>query len=193
MFRRASCALLLALAPVLAAQSPPNVAAPRGGTELRLRGPIKITAERAELEKREMALYRGNVRLTSPELTLTGERLELRQPAKGQFEAKVDGRPARLTHKGEGDIPAVSASAAQIHYDTRSAMVDLSGGAQLERGADVLTSDRIRYDLAQRRISASGIGPGQVQIVIQPPNGDAGKSPPPPKPDAAPATPGAPP
>ena len=72
---------------------------------MRLTGPIKITAERAELERREYALYRGRVKLVSQDLVLTGDRLELRQPAKGQFEARLTGTPARAQVPAPIDAP----------------------------------------------------------------------------------------
>jgi lipopolysaccharide export system protein LptA len=162
MSRRASALVLIcaAVTPLGAAKPAPDV---------RLTGPIKITAERAELERREYAVYRGRVKLVSQDLVLTGDRLELRQPAKGQFEARLTGAPARLDHPGDAKGPPVSASAAQIVYDTRSATVELSGGVQLARGTDQLTSSQVRYNLAARRISATGSGEGQVQITITPP------------------------
>lgn len=171
--RRRASALLLALATATAAAQEPAAApapAPKPRADLQApRGPIKITAERADLERREVALYRGKVKLTSADVELSGDRLELRQPAKGQFTALLTGSPARLRHRAAADEPPVSASAGRIFYDTRTAVVELSGGAQLERGADTVSSDSIRYDVAARRISARGATGQQVQIVIEPP------------------------
>jgi lipopolysaccharide export system protein LptA len=174
MSRRVSTGLALVLfATIAAAAEAPVPADPvpkaSGKTAIPMpRGPIKITAERADLERRESALYRGNVRLTSEDLTLTGDRLELRQPVRGQFEAKLTGAPAHLEHQGTAELPPVSASASQIVYDTRTSVVDLTGGVQLVRGEDTLSSESLKYNLAARRISATGAGTGQVQIVIQP-------------------------
>lgn len=152
------------------ATTPPPATAKRPATSLRLpRGPIKITAERADLEQRETALYRGNVRLTAQGLELRGDRLELRQPAAGQFQATLTGKPARLHHAGEADVPPITASAGRIVYDTRLQLITMTGGVQLERGADSVRGESLRYDLASRRISASGTDSRQVQIVIQPP------------------------
>lgn len=152
------------------ATTPAPARAKRPATSLRLpRGPIKITAERADLEQRETALYRGNVRLTAQGLELGGDRLELRQPAAGQFQATLTGKPARLHHAGEADVPPITASAGRIVYDTRLQVVTMTGGVQLERGADSIRGESLRYDLASRRISASGTDSRQVQIVIQPP------------------------
>ena len=175
--RRRASGLVLALALATAAAAaqtgtkpPAATRAPRAQSELRMpKGPIKITAERADLERREVALYRGNVKLISAEMELYGDRLELRQPARGQVTAVLTGRPARLRHKAAGDVPAVDASAGRIVYDTRTAVVEMSEGARLERGTDTVASDRIRYDLAARRISATAGQGGQVQMTIEPP------------------------
>ena len=156
--------LALAAAAIAAETAPPSKAARVAVSQ----GPIKISAAHAELEQREVALYQGNVRLTNNELTLTGDRLELRQPVRGQFEAKLTGKPARLVHAATGELPEMAASAAQITYDTRQAYVDLTGGVALSRGADTLSSESLHYDVAARRISATGAGNGQVQITIQP-------------------------
>ncbi len=180
----ASVVMAAALLALLAAAASSEGAAPaKAGAATRIRGPIKITAERAELERREYALYRGRVRLESEDMVLTGDRLELRQPGRGQFEARLTGTPARLDHPGNDKGPPVKASAAQILYDTRTSTVDLSGGVQLVRGTDQLSSGQVRYNLAARRITASGVGASQVHITIEPPQNDAPPpSPPQPKP-----------
>lgn len=178
--RRRASGLALALAFATAATLAQTVAPPPAGAPApaagksqsgpRLpKGPIQITAERADLERRELALYRGNVRLTSEGVELSGDRLELRQPAKGQFTAVLTGKPARLRHQGLADAPPVAASAGRIVYDTRTAVVEMSEGAKLERGSDTVASEWIRYHLAARRISAAAAQGSQVQITIEPP------------------------
>ncbi|MGH8441569.1 MAG: LptA/OstA family protein [Nevskiaceae bacterium] len=167
-----AAAVLALLATAAASQGSATPTKPGGALSTRLRGPIKITAERAELERREYALYRGRVRLESNDMVMTGDRLELRQPDRGQFEARLTGTPAHLDHPGNDKAPAVTASAQQIVYDTRTATVDLSGGVQLARGTDVLNSGQVRYNVAARRISAAGDGASQVQITITPPQNE---------------------
>jgi len=189
MSRSASAILAAALLALLASAASSQGAAPaKPGAAARIRGPIKITAERAELERREYALYRGRVRLESQDMVMTGDRLELRQPDRGQFEARLTGAPARLDHPGNEKSAAVTASAAQIVYDTRTATVDLSGGVQLARGTDLLSSGQVTYNLAARRITANGDGVGQVHITIEPPQNDAPAAPPPAKPKPKPKT-----
>ena len=182
--RASALALALAAMASLAAASLPaqSQKAARAAADVRFKGPIKITAERAELERREFALYRGRVRLVSDDMVLTGDRLELRQPGQGQFEARLTGAPARLDHPGDAQGPPVTASATEIVYDTRTATVDLNGSVQLARGADQLSGNQVRYYLAARRISANGSDDGQIHLTITPP-------PPPPKAENAPEKP----
>lgn len=183
MSRSARAVLAAALLALLATAATSQGATPaKPGAATRIRGPIKITAERAELERREYALYRGRVRLESQDMVMTGDRLELRQPDRGQFEARLTGAPARLDHPGNEKSPPVTASAAQIVYDTRTATVDLSGGVQLARGTDQVSSGQVTYNLVARRITANGDGASQVRITIEPPQNDAPAAPPPPKP-----------
>lgn len=156
------------------------------------KGPIKVTSQRADIDEQgKLMLYRGNVRMVSGTLELKGQRLELRQPQPGQYEAHVSGRPARVVQQGQNNAPPLSASATEIVYNSRAATLALSGNATLSRGQDVLTGDRISYDLASRRISASGTDGEQIKFVIQPPEDkkaplDAKPTPPEKKP--APAT-----
>ncbi len=184
MSRSANAVLAAALLALLASAASSQGATPaKPGAATRIRGPIKITAERAELERREYALYRGRVRLESQDMVMTGDRLELRQPDRGQFEARLTGAPARLDHPGNEKSPPVKASAARIVYDTRTATVDLSGGVQLARGTDQVSGGQVTYNLVARRITAKGDGASQVHITIEPPQNDAPAVPPPkPKP-----------
>src|SRR5687768_4109507 len=98
---------------------------------LRPTGPVTIRADKAEWEKGAAMVYTGNVRLESGELNLAGDRLELRQFSKGEFEAKVGGAPAKLDHKGVRDEqgqagPPVHAEAKMLTYDSRNDIVEVS-------------------------------------------------------------------
>lgn len=161
-------------------------AAAKGEREqLRPTSPVKINADRAEWQKGGSMVYTGNVRLESGDLKLSGDRLNLTQFDNGEFEAKVDGKPAKLDHAGlaaagtRGDErPPVTARASTLTYDSRNDIVEVAGDALLTRGTDEIRGQNIRYDVTERRIEAQGKegcegastkAGCQVEIVIQPP------------------------
>lgn len=151
---------------------------------LRPSGPVTVTADRAEFDKNGTMIYSGNVKLLSDTLTLSGDKLVLQQYEGGQYEAKIEGNPARLDHagvageNGEAAIP-VQAQANNLDYDTRNGVIDILGQARMTRDKDEINGDNIRYNVLARRIEAAGGAGGQVKIVIQPPppKKSAGKKP----------------
>lgn len=163
---------------VAAAVVPMAIAAPakKAGTAdaLRPTGPVTITADRAEWSKVGVMIYIGNVSLVSDKLKMSGDRLELTQFPNNQYTAKITGNPAHLDHAGEPNekgepTPNVTADAKTLNYDSRTGVVDVIDNARMTRGKDEVTGSNIRYNVAERRIQATGGDGGQVKIVIQPP------------------------
>ncbi|MBL6750410.1 MAG: hypothetical protein ISP90_07790 [Nevskia sp.] len=196
-----------AAVPVAAAGAPAQGAAAAAGTQdtrdrltslpsaqdLRPTGPITISANHAEALQGNTATYTGNVVLNSNTLKMDGDRLDLRRGADGQYEVKLTGAPAHVSHASSGaDDPSLDAHARTVNYDSRSGIIDLLGEAYFKRGNDVTTSDTIRYYVAEQRYE----GTGRVTIVIPPAPGatpGAASAPQPaPAPTAAPAPAGSP-
>jgi lipopolysaccharide transport protein LptA len=160
--------------------------------DLKPSGPITINANHAELVQNNSAVYSGNVTLDSDTLKMDGDRVELKRAADGPYTARVTGAPAHMSHAGDGpDNPPVSAHAKLIVYDSRSAIIDLIGDAQLTRGDDKTTADTIRYYVQERRYEASGSesGSGRVTIVIPQLNSAVAPAKAPPAGATAPAAP----
>ena len=131
-------------------------------------GEITVTADHVEWQTGAMH-YTGNVTLTVDTMEMRGADLELKL-LEGRLEhAHLTGEPARMNDKGAEGQPPISAVAKRVDYEPATAIVELAGGAQLMRGADRLTGELIRYDVAARRVQAAGTGGSQVKIVIQPP------------------------
>ena len=141
-------------------------------------GPVTLTSDKAELVQGNSAVYTGNVVLSSDTLKLEGDRVELKQYAGGQYEAKITGGPAKMNHAGNGaENPPVAARAKTLNYDSRSGVLDLISEAFVMRGTDEITGDTIKYDVNQRRIQASGGEGGQVKIILQPSSAEPAAAP----------------
>lgn len=136
-----------------------------------LNGPITVSADHAEWQRGGTMVYTGHVVLETGDFKIFGDRLELQQDAGGQVQARVDGKPAHCEQVAAGpDNPPLSADAKVMRYDSRTALLTLSGGdVRLQRGTDTLTGDSLSYNLDQRRIVATGGKQGQVRMVIHPP------------------------
>lgn len=168
--RLALLALLLGAAGPALAQAPqPAAAGEREEGYGRPTGPIEIEAQTADILRDGTAIYQGGVQVRSSEFELSGDRMELRQPAERQYRLLVTGAPAHFAHAGGGaDAPPVDATAQRIEYDSGSNVIELSGDVRVLRGRDRLSTERLRYELDERRIQASGGTEGQVRITIDP-------------------------
>ena len=137
----------------------------------RISGPVTITAKTGEWQDGVM-IYTGDVVMISKTLELRGARMELRQAGgkKAPFEITLTGSPATMKHLGAtAQDPEVNGRGSKLVYRSATQTIDLSGQAHLERGNDELNGEQVRYDVAARRVQASGGDMGQVRIVIDVP------------------------
>lgn len=137
----------------------------------RISGPVTITAKTGEWQDGVM-IYTGDVVMISKTLELRGARMEMRQAGgkKAPFEITLTGSPATMKHLGAtAQDPEVNGRGSKLVYRSATQTIDLSGQAHLERGKDELNGEQVRYDVAARRVQASGGDKGQVRIVIDVP------------------------
>lgn len=134
-------------------------------------GPLSIDADKAELdEQRGVSIYTGDVRLSQGNLTLTGQQLSIRRvDGEDNIRAVMRGEPAVLTQSAQPGQAGVSATAGSMTYETASRRLLLEAGAELRRGEDVLTAERIEYNVDAQRMQASGNGKERVRITIPAP------------------------
>ena len=137
----------------------------------RISGPVTITAKTGEWQDGVM-IYTGDVVMISKTLELRGARMEFRQAGgkKAPFEITLTGSPATMKHLGAtAQDPPVNGRGNRLVYRSASQTIELTGVARLERGKDELEGEQVRYDVAARRVQASGGDKGQVRIVIDVP------------------------
>ena len=141
------------------------------GTAQAQNGPLSIDADKAELdEARGVSIYSGDVRLSQGALTLTGQQLTIRRVDQDDnIRATMRGDPAVLTQSASPGQAPVSATAGSMTYETARRRLLLESGAELRRGDDVLTAERIEYSVDAQRMQASGNGKERVRITIPAP------------------------
>lgn len=166
--------LALLLLPLFCITAQAATGTPSKNDNLRPKGPVTVTADRAELDKTGVMIYSGNVLLTSDTLQLKGDRLELRQYPGDQYEAKLKGSLAHMEQSGEVDdkgqpAPPMLADGADMLYDTRTGILDIVGQAKAVRGKNEVSGNTIRYNVNERRVQATGGQGGQVKIIFQSP------------------------
>ncbi len=168
-------ALGLALSAAALAQTATAKAGKSGAQrDQRVSGPITITAKNGEWQEGSM-IYTGDVVMISRTLELRGARLELAQSGgkKNPYVITITGAPATLKHLGQTPQDAVvNGRSAKIVYRSANQNIQLSGDAHLDRDKDELNGEDILYDVANRRVQASGGANGQVRIVIDVPEQD---------------------
>lgn len=167
--------LALLLLPLCCTTAQAASSTPGKNENLRPKGPVTVTADRAELDKTGVMIYIGNVLLVTDTLQLKGDRLELRQFPNDQYEAKLKGTLAHMEQSGEIDdkgqpLPPMLADGLDMLYDTRTGLLDIIGKAKAVRGKNEVNGDTIRYNVNERRVQASGGQGGQVKIIFQAPS-----------------------
>ena len=141
--------------------------------------PIEIEAQQVEVNAQDgTSIYQGDVRLNRGSMKIRAEKIILKQT---EHEVSADiqgitGKPAEFSQRGDSGEP-MNAKAQRIKYFSHRDTIEFEGGAEIQRAADTVKSDHIRYDLRAEQILAGVIDDkgkpktdgNRVRIVIQPP------------------------
>ena len=159
-------------------------------SDFRPNGPANISGDHLESVKGDtsVTVLTGNVTLDSDTLKMDGDRLEMKKFPDGSYTAKITGGPAHMSHAGTGpDNPPITGHAKTMTYDSRTAMIDLVGDAELTKSGQTINAQTMAYNVRDKSYQADrgDGGSGRVTITVpQVPN-----APPPRQPAAAPAQP----
>jgi len=109
--------------------------------------PINITADKgSEDNKKQEAIFEGNVVLTQGTLRVEANRVVVHRDKDGFDYATATGAPARFRQKRDLADYYVEGFAQRIEYNSKNDIVEFSEKAKLTRGQDELTSNYIHYD-----------------------------------------------
>lgn len=155
-------------------------------SDFRPNGPANISGDHLESVKGDtsVTVLTGNVTLDSDTLKMDGDRLEMKKLPDGSYTARITGGPAHMSHAGSGpDNPPITGHAKTMTYDSRTAMIDLIGDAQLSKSGQTINAQTMSYNVRDKSYQADrgDGGSGRVTITVpQVPN-----APPPPRQPAA--------
>ena len=137
--------------------------------------PIRIQANAATLDDRKnVAVYTGNVIITQGSMRLTGSRVTLTLDSAGEVQKLLStGSPATFRQTPAGG-KQVDARALTIEYHADTERVVLIEQAFLEQAGNTFQGQRVTYDIqrqvvdAGRATAADGESDERVEIIIQP-------------------------
>ncbi|WP_373186439.1 lipopolysaccharide transport periplasmic protein LptA [Halopseudomonas sp.] len=166
-----SCNKFLPFAALLLVTSLPAMALPQDSNQ-----PIRIQANSATLdERRNTAVYKGNVIITQGSMRLTGNQVTLNTDSEGAVSKIISqGNPATYSQTPDANDADVNARAQTIEYFADTERVVLIDQARLEQRGNTFQGDYVSYDINKQvvdagRPTAGDKGePGRIEIVIQP-------------------------
>ncbi len=133
--------------------------------------PVNLESDSARMDDvQKLAIYEGHVVLTQGTLTITADRIDVRQDDKGFSSGEAVGKPTYFRQKMEGKDEYAEGWANRLEYDGRADKLKLIGQARLKRGEDDLRGNLITYDGKTEYFQAQGSisgNPGRVRAVIR--------------------------
>ena len=140
--------------------------------------PVNIEADRVEVDdKKQEAVFEGNVVLTQGTLMLKADRIVVNQGDNGFQSGVAYGKPAYFRQKREGFNDYIEGEAERVEYHGEQEKIELFNKAMLKRDGDEVRGNYISYSAAteffqvmgnEPGTTASGNSGGRVRAVIQP-------------------------
>ena len=148
--------------------------------------PVNVEADSVEIDdKKQEAVFSGNVVLTQGSLMLKADRIVVKQSGNGFQSGVAHGKPAYFRQKREGYDDFIEGEAERLVYNGEAEKIELFSKAKLKRGGDEVRGAYISYNALTEFFEVKGGGsnagapgspPGRVRAVIQPRNSDGDSS-----------------
>ena len=148
--------------------------------------PVNIEADRVQVDdKKQEAVFEGNVVLTQGTLMLKADRIVVNQGDNGFQSGVAYGKPAYFRQKREGFNDYIEGEAERVEYHGDQEKIELFNKAMLKRDGDEVRGNYISYSAAteffqvmgnEPGTTASGSSGGRVRAVIQPRTENEGKA-----------------
>lgn len=141
----------------------------QAGLTLDRNSPIQIEADSAVIDERAgSALYRGHVVLQQGGMKLQSNELTVFVRDGKAVKAIAGGRPVLLDQAPSATEEAIHAEARKITFMIEEDRMLLDDQASLRQGERLFQGAHIDYNVAKRRVNASGGGNTRVLLVLPP-------------------------
>lgn len=130
-----------------------------------------ILANAAEFDrKNDVVIYTGDVQLTQGTLRIESDRLTVYGKNEQIEKAIAEGEPARYQQQIQAEEPLTHAEALTIEYYALEQQAVLIGQAKLRQEGNVMTGDKIHYDMVNETIKAGQDNdqPTRIKVIFQP-------------------------
>lgn len=161
--RRAAETLLIGLATCLLLASGPAFARSSDrdqALDVRAGGLDGPISQSGDTLLTDVTITQGSLRIEAQRATVTRDDGEVTRVV-------LVGDPARLQQENDDGV-LMKAQANNIHYDTSSETVMLTGAVRIDQGRDVFRGERVRYDTRNGRVTGDGGEGGRIHLTIQP-------------------------
>jgi lipopolysaccharide export system protein LptA len=139
--------------------------------------PISITSDTAEVnDKAGISIYRGKVNITQGTIKLVADQVTIYSDGQGISKLVAIGTPAHFQLQPDIEKTITHAFGNTIEYFISEERIELKKQAKLEQEQNVLTGERIDYDIKRSIVNAYGdqqpnsSTPLRVNFIIQPNN-----------------------
>lgn len=130
-----------------------------------------ILADGAEFDrKNDTVIYTGDVVLTQGTLRIESERLVVHGSNEQIEKAIATGQPARYQQQVQADEPLTHAEALTIEFYAQERQAVLIGQAQLRQEGNLMTGEKIHYDMTKEIVTAghNNDQPTRIKVILQP-------------------------
>ncbi|PIT51162.1 lipopolysaccharide transport periplasmic protein LptA [Snodgrassella alvi] len=130
--------------------------------------PIQIEADQGSLDKQnQTTVFTGNVKMRQGTMYMNAARVTAHKDNAGNQTIIADGKPATFGQQLEKD-GMVFGQGDNVHYESQSGIVTITGNAQVNRGGDMARGAVIIYNTNTEVYTVKSAPKGRVHVIIQP-------------------------
>lgn len=130
--------------------------------------PIEIEADQGSLDKQnQTTVFTGNVKMRQGTMYMNASKITAHKDNAGNQTIIAIGNPATFGQQLEKE-GKVFGKGNNVHYESQTGIVTITGNAQVNRGGDMARGAVIVYNTNTEVYTVNAAKQGRVQVIIQP-------------------------